>query len=63
LVFDGVRFAYGPGRPILDGLDLTIRAGEAVAIVGATGSGKSTVARLVPRFYDVDDGRILLEGS
>ena len=47
---------------MLDGLDLEIRGGEAVAIVGATGSGKSTVARLVPRFYDIDAGRILLDG-
>ena len=47
---------------MLDGLDLVIRGGEAVAIVGATGSGKTTVARLVPRFYDVDAGRILLDG-
>ena len=51
-----------PGRAVLDGLDLTIRGGEAVALVGATGSGKTTVARLLPRFYDVDAGRVLLDG-
>ena len=51
--------ATAPGRAVLDGLDLTIRGGEAVALVGATGSGKTTVARLLPRFYDVDAGRIL----
>lgn len=62
LRFEGVRFGYGPGRYVLDGLDLEIRGGEAVAIVGATGSGKSTVARLVPRFYDIEAGRILLDG-
>ncbi len=62
LRFEGVRFGYGPGRFVLDGLDLEIQGGEAVAIVGATGSGKSTVARLVPRFYDVEAGRILLDG-
>ena len=62
LRFEGVRFGYGSGRSVLDGLDLEIRGGEAVAIVGATGSGKSTVARLVPRFYDIDAGRILLDG-
>jgi ATP-binding cassette subfamily B protein len=62
LRFEGVRFGYGTGRNVLDGFDLTIRGGEAVAIVGATGSGKTTVARLVPRFYDVDAGRILLDG-
>ncbi len=62
LRFEGVRFGYGGGRPVLDGLDLTIHGGEAVAIVGATGSGKTTIARLVPRFYDVDGGRILMDG-
>lgn len=62
LRFENVSFGYGSGRRVLDGLDLTIRGGEAVALVGATGSGKSTVARIVPRFYDVDDGRVLLDG-
>jgi ATP-binding cassette, subfamily B, bacterial len=62
--FEGVRFSYGGlgGPPVLDDLDLVIRGGEAVALVGATGSGKTTVARLVPRFYDVDGGRVLLDG-
>jgi ATP-binding cassette subfamily B protein len=63
LRFEGVRFGYGPGRAVLNGFDLTIRGGEAVAIVGATGSGKTTVARLVPRFYDVEAGVIRLDGS
>ena len=49
-------------RPVLDGFDLTLRPGEAVALVGPTGSGKTTVARLIPRFYDVDGGRVLLDG-
>ena len=62
VTFEGVRFGYGPGRRVLNGLDLTIRGGEAVALVGATGSGKTTVARLLPRFYDVDAGRVLLDG-
>jgi ATP-binding cassette subfamily B protein len=62
LRFEGVRFGYGRARSVLDGFDLEIDGGEAVAIVGATGSGKSTVARLVPRFYDVEGGRILLDG-
>lgn len=61
--FEGVRFAYGEGAPVLDGLDLVIRAGEAVALVGATASGKTTVARLVPRFYDVETGRVLIDGA
>ena len=60
--FEGVRFAYGDGPMVLDGLDLTLHGGEAVAVVGATGSGKTTIARLLPRFYDVDEGRITLDG-
>jgi ATP-binding cassette subfamily B protein len=62
LGFEQVRFGYGPGRSVLDDLNLVIRGGEAVALVGTTGSGKSTIARLVPRFYDVDAGRVLLDG-
>jgi ATP-binding cassette subfamily B protein len=62
--FRGVSFDYRPGTGagVLDRLDLTIEPGESVALVGATGSGKSTVARLLPRFYDVDEGTILLDG-
>ena len=60
--FENVAFGYQGGRPIFTDLDLLIRGGEAVAVVGTTGSGKTTVARLVPRFYDVDDGRVLLDG-
>ena len=64
VTFEDVSFAYQGGRdvPVLDGLSLTIAAGESVALVGATGSGKSTVARLLPRFYDIDGGRIALDG-
>ena len=54
--FDDVRFAYEPGRPVLDGLTLEIEPGTSLALVGGTGSGKSTVAALLARFYDVDDG-------
>ena len=62
--FDSVTFSYGEGGlPVLCGFDLSVRAGESVALVGATGSGKSTVARLLPRFYDPDAGRIELEGT
>ncbi|MCA2214821.1 ABC transporter ATP-binding protein [Jidongwangia harbinensis] len=59
--FEGVRFAYPNGTPALDGLDLHVRAGETVAVVGATGSGKSTLGRLVARFYDVDAGRVTVD--
>ncbi|CUU54455.1 ATP-binding cassette, subfamily B [Parafrankia irregularis] len=60
--FEGVTFGYGPGRPVLRDLDLVVRAGECVAVVGATGSGKTTLGALVPRFYEVDAGRILVGG-
>jgi ATP-binding cassette subfamily B protein len=63
VVFDNVTFGYHAGAPsVLDGLDLDIEAGTSVAIVGATGSGKTTVARLIPRFYELDGGRILIDG-
>jgi ATP-binding cassette subfamily B protein len=63
----GATVAAGDGSaggrpPVLDGLDLTLRSGETVALVGATGSGKSTVPRLLARFYDVEAGRVLLDG-
>jgi ATP-binding cassette subfamily B protein len=60
--FRDVTFAYGDGEPVLDHFDLHIDPGESVAIVGRTGSGKSTVARLLPRFYDVDGGRVSVDG-
>jgi ATP-binding cassette subfamily B protein len=59
---EDVRFGYGDGPPVLDGLDLHVEPGETVAIVGRTGSGKSTITRLIPRFYDVDEGTIRLDG-
>ncbi len=62
IAFEDVRFAYGDGPPVLDGFTLAIRPGESVALVGATGSGKSTIARLLARFSDVDAGRILVDG-
>ena len=60
--FEAVRFAYPNGTVALDGLDLHVRPGETVAVVGATGSGKSTLGRLVARFYDVSSGRVTLDG-
>ena len=58
---ENVSFAYGE-RKILDGIDLTIPKGHMVAVVGATGSGKTTIAHLIARFYDVDEGRVLIDG-
>ncbi|MFJ9059035.1 ABC transporter ATP-binding protein [Streptomyces sp. NPDC102409] len=60
--FDDVRFGYDDDRPVLDGFSLTIEPGETVAVVGASGSGKSTVSLLLPRFYDVSHGAVLVGG-
>ena len=64
LEFDDVSFGYpiSDGAPVLDGLSFSIEPGETVAIVGATGSGKSTIARLLPRFYDVGGGTVRIDG-
>ncbi|MBV6507013.1 MAG: putative multidrug export ATP-binding/permease protein [Acidimicrobiales bacterium] len=60
--FEGVVFGYGEGPAVLDGLELHIEPGETVAIVGRTGCGKSTIARLLPRFYDVRTGHVSVDG-
>jgi ATP-binding cassette, subfamily B, bacterial len=60
--FRSVRFGYDPAAPVLDRFELELAAGESVALVGSTGSGKSTVARLLVRFYDVDAGRVMIDG-
>jgi ATP-binding cassette subfamily B protein len=62
IAFEGVRFAYPNGTVALDGLDLRVRPGETVAVVGGTGSGKSTLGRLAARYYDVTAGRITIDG-
>ncbi|KOG90312.1 ABC transporter ATP-binding protein [Streptomyces varsoviensis] len=62
VVFDGVRFGYRTGGEVLPRFDLTLRAGQTVAVVGATGAGKSTLAKLLARFYDPTGGRVLLDG-
>jgi len=59
---EGVRFGHEGDHAVLDGLDLHVAPGESVALVGATGSGKSTVAGLLARLYDPEDGRVLLDG-
>ncbi|MFE2376078.1 ABC transporter ATP-binding protein [Streptomyces sp. NPDC059398] len=60
--FDDVSFGYSEDRPVLDGFSLTIAPGETVAVVGSSGSGKSTVSLLLPRFYDVSHGAVLIGG-
>ncbi|MFJ8540673.1 ABC transporter ATP-binding protein [Streptomyces sp. NPDC093586] len=60
--FDDVSFGYDPDRPVLDDLSFEIRSGETLAVVGSSGSGKSTVSLLLPRFYDVTRGAVLVGG-
>ena len=63
VVFEGVRFTYGRGDEVLHGIDLDVPAGTTVALVGHTGAGKSTIAKLLARFYDPTHGRITLDGA
>ena len=60
--FEKVSFAYGNGREVLHEIDIEAKPGQVIAILGATGSGKSTILHLLPRFYDVTKGRVLVDG-
>ena len=60
--FESVTFGYDHERPVLEGIDLELEPGRTVAFIGHTGSGKTTLASLVPRFYDVSDGRVTVDG-
>ena len=62
VTFEDVSFGYEPGRPVLEKINLAVEAGESVAIVGATGAGKTTLASLVPRFFDPWEGRVMFDG-
>src|SRR5690606_38461142 len=63
IVYSDVSFSYGDIAPVLDKLNLTIRAGETVAFVGPSGAGKTTICSLLPRFYEVTDGAISIDGT
>jgi ATP-binding cassette subfamily B protein len=63
ITFEDVSFSYLPGRPVLEHVELALEAGTTVALIGHTGSGKTTLSSLVPRFYDVDSGRVLVDGA
>ncbi|MGI8911507.1 MAG: ABC transporter ATP-binding protein [Rubrobacteraceae bacterium] len=60
--FEDVAFAYEPGRPVLHGVSFEVKPGQTVALVGPTGAGKTTIASLIPRFYDATDGAIHIDG-
>jgi ATP-binding cassette, subfamily B, multidrug efflux pump len=63
IALDGVSFGYRPGHPVLTDVSLSIAAGETVAVVGATGAGKSTIIKLLPRLYDATAGHIRIDGA
>jgi ATP-binding cassette subfamily B protein len=62
VAFEDVSFRYEPDRPLIDDLDLVVAAGQTVAIVGPTGAGKTTLVNLLMRFYEIDGGRITVDG-
>jgi ATP-binding cassette subfamily B multidrug efflux pump len=61
--FEHVRFGYGKPRPVIDDFTLTVRAGEKVGLIGRSGAGKSTLVNILLRFYDIEGGRILIDGQ
>ena len=63
VVFDDLAFAYAEDKPVLSGINLNARAGQAIALLGATGSGKTSLVNLLPRFYDYTTGRLALDGA
>ncbi len=63
LRLDNVRFSYVPGKPALDGVTLEVPGGKTVALVGPSGAGKSTILNLIPRFFDVDEGTVSIDGT
>jgi ABC-type multidrug transport system fused ATPase/permease subunit len=63
LRFENLGFEYLEGRPVLDGVDLDVAPGKTIALIGQTGSGKTTLTSLVPRFYDVTAGRVVIDGA
>jgi ABC-type multidrug transport system fused ATPase/permease subunit len=63
VTFEGVSFGYARERPVLDGIDLDVEPGKTIALIGHTGSGKTTLTALVPRFYDATAGRVLIDGT
>jgi ATP-binding cassette subfamily B protein len=63
IAFEHVSFGYDPERPVLDHIDLAVEPGRSLAVIGHTGSGKTTLTALVPRFYDVTVGRVLVDGT
>jgi ATP-binding cassette, subfamily B, bacterial len=63
IAFEGVSFGYDPERPVLEAIELEVDPGRSIALIGHTGSGKTTLTALVPRFYDVTAGRLLVDGA